>query len=210
MFWQCRPPAAPCVPATCPPACLVVQPVHRVFHCAGCGALDGCHKHQHRSAPTGKGGAAAARGRAGWVPSLRAAASRVLCCAALLVAPPSSSPFPPSTTHLCPHSACCLAAELIKSIVRNPLCQQLMRRVEELATSSRPRGLANTMWGLAGERLRHQAAVLLAAATAAAATAAAAAGECRPDWTRNASSQCLRIQQPLPAGRLRIHPCPWG
>jgi hypothetical protein len=48
-------------------ACLAVQPVHCIFHCAGCGALDGCHQHQHRSAPAGKGGAAASRGRARWV-----------------------------------------------------------------------------------------------------------------------------------------------
>jgi hypothetical protein len=63
------------VPPTCctlracpsPLACLMVQPVHCIFHCAGCGAPDGCHQHQHCSAPAGKGGAAASRGRARWV-----------------------------------------------------------------------------------------------------------------------------------------------
>ena len=68
--------------------------------------------------------------------------------------------------------------------MRNPLCQQLMRRVEELATSSRPRGLANTMWGLAGEQPDSQAAVLLALAAAAATTAAAM-------WHAMASRDCI-------------------
>lgn len=41
---------------------------------------------------------------------------------------------------------------IVSEVLRNPLYHRLLVRVEELAPTSRPRALANTMWGLAGAR----------------------------------------------------------
>lgn len=83
----------------------------------------------------------------GWLPPLLPLLPAAAAAVATLTAP-----------GLFAHSLFCAtsvyaASGLLQAVLRHPQYRQLVGRVAELAPTYRPRGLANTLWGLAGAAL---------------------------------------------------------
>lgn len=158
-----------CLWLTAPTAASPLQPGHHFFDHSGRGPPHGLHQHLHSGAPAGQGGTPPAGEGPRWVRA-HVQHKPVGCLLALLSSLQAATRASPTCLPVFWCTRChqqgrlptpgCLPAGLPKRVVQDAQYLRLVARVQKLAEGQgqggtsryRPRGLANTLWGLAGVR----------------------------------------------------------